>query len=313
MTIDQAISEAAALLPGVDETEKRRTARLLLGHVLGVDRAGLIVRAHDSIQIDQHDQYFVLVSRRVSGEPLQYITGHQEFFGLDFVVNPAVLIPRPETEFLVEEVLALAGRVGRNACAQTGESTAPSAFGSPETVADRGKNLTIIDIGTGSGCIAVALATRIADARIIATDLSGEALDTASLNAEKNRVGDRIEFVEGDLCDPLASLGLERSVDVIACNPPYVGMIDAPGLQKEVRDHEPATALYGGAQGLSFYGRLLAQAPSYLKPGGYLVCEIGYGQSDVIAVMAGSNDLELVKTTPDLQGIPRILTMRKKG
>jgi release factor glutamine methyltransferase len=312
MTIDEAISEAAALLPGVDETEKRRTARLLLGHVLGVDQGGLIVRGREVLPADQHDRYFALISRRASGEPLQYITGHQEFYGLDFIVNPAVLIPRPETEFLVEEVIALAETVRRNGSAGR-ESPAASESGASAAIAGGGKNITVVDIGTGSGCIAVALATRIAEARIIATDISEDALETARANAERNHVGGMIEFVEGDLCDALQDLKLECTVDVIACNPPYVATIDAPGLQREVRDHEPAMALYGGTQGLSFYSRLLAQAPAYLKAGGYLVCEVGYGQPDDVAAMATPHGLELAKVKPDLQGIPRILTLQRQG
>jgi release factor glutamine methyltransferase len=340
MTIDQAITEGTRRLPGEDDGEKRRTARLLLSHILGIDHAGLLVRSKDPIPEEQISQYFVLVSRRISGEPVQYIIGHQEFFGFDFLVNPAVLIPRPETEFLVERILKLAGAgtpldqyiglpgsVTQDVAAEynkqstddtsslrfTGRTQDACAPGYMESTGAPCAPMVIVDVGTGSGCIAVALAKMIPDARIIATDISHEALETARLNAQNNAVAHRIEFVEGDLFGSLADLGLENSIDFIACNPPYVAVRDSGTLQREVRDFEPRAALFGGVDGLGFYRRLLEEGLGYVKPEGYLVCEIGYGQMEGVGDLADPEHWYLVDFTPDLQQIPRVATLRKRS
>lgn len=280
--ISEAIAEGARQLQSANVNEARRTAGVLLCHLLGIDRTHLLTKSDQRIEESNYQSYLQLIERRAAGEPLQYITGHQEFYGLDFIVTPAVLIPRPETEFLVEQVIKLSG-------------VAP----------------LIVDVGTGSGCIAVAIATSLPNAKVIATDFSGAALAVAQKNAERNSVGQRIEFLEGDLLEPLARRGLELSVDILASNPPYVEAAGPEPVQREVKDWEPHTALFGGADGLGFYRRLLADGLKYVKPGGYLVCEIGYKQLDAISDIIAGPAWELTDVTNDLQGIPRTLTVRK--
>lgn len=287
-TISEAIAEAAARIRDAGHTEERRAARLLLANALGVDQTQLLVRSGDQLDGGIYDAYLGMVARRAAGEPLQHITGRQEFYGLDFVVTPDVLIPRPETEFLVEQVLGLAEEVFQ-------------------------RTPLIVDIGTGSGCIAVALARGLPAARFIGTDISAAALCIARTNAERNGVGGHIEFLEGDLFAALVGKGIKGTVDIIAANPPYVPANRPDSVERQVRDYEPPVALFGGEDGLTFYSRLLEGAPSYLKPGGYLVCEIGYSQLDAVRDIIDGTAFELVEVTSDLQGIPRTLTIRLEG
>ena len=286
LTVSEAIAEGARLLQSSGVNEARRTAGVLLCHVLSIDRTRLLTQSDRKIEEPDYQSYLRLIERRAAGEPLQYITGHQEFYGLDFIVTRDVLIPRPETEFLVEQVIKLASQ---------SHMTAP----------------LIVDVGTGSGCIAVAIATSLPDAKVIATDVSAAALAVAQKNAERNGVGGRIEFLYGDLLGPLRQRGLEAAVDILASNPPYVEEGRPELVQREVRDFEPHVALFGGADGLDFYRRLLADGLKYVKPGGYLVCEIGYTQLDAISDMIDGPSWELIEATNDLQGIPRTLTVRK--
>lgn len=267
--------------------QDRRTAGVLLAHVLGVDRTHLLTRSDEQIAGSEYEDYLRLIDRRAAGEPLQYITGHQEFYGLDFHVTPAVLIPRPETEFLVERIIKLM------------DDAIPSPL--------------IVDVGTGSGCIAVALAVNVPRARVIATDLSAAALEVARTNAEDHRASDRIEFFQGDLLEPLETRHLENSVDVLASNPPYVNDAHAELIQREVRDWEPREALFGGAEGLDFYRRLLVEGLTFVKPGGYMIFEIGYNQLDAIKEIIAALEWELIDVVNDLQGIPRTVTLRKPG
>jgi release factor glutamine methyltransferase len=285
-TIAQAITEGARRLRASCIDEERRTAGILLCHVLQIDRTHLLTNAEKQIDEPSYRRYVELVERRATGEPLQYITGHQEFYGLDFIVSPEVLIPRPETEFLVERVVEIAKEF----------SAEP---------------LLIAEVGTGSGCVAVAVAVHVPQARVIAIDISDAAIEVARRNAERHGVIDRIEFLEGDLFAPLAELRLEGAVDVLASNPPYVNEETFELLQREVRDWEPREALFGGVDGLDFYRRLIAESPHYLKPGGYVVLEIGFSQVDSISEMVKGNALELVDITPDLQGILRTLCLRR--
>jgi release factor glutamine methyltransferase len=287
MTIAEAIAEGARRLHNASVPEERRTAGVLLCHLLGVDRTHLLTRSDEEIEPSRYEQYIEFVERRASGEPVQYITGHQEFYGRDFAVTPDALIPRPETEFIIERVIAL------------------SALRPVASVP------LIVDIGTGSGCIAVTLAAEFPAARVIATDISSAALNVARANAERHSVSSRIEFLEGDLFEPLAGRGLEGAIDFIATNPPYVPSEDQYVLQREVREWEPQVALFGGPKGLDIYRLLLADAQNYLKPDGFLVCEIGYTQLDRVTEMINETGLEVVEVTSDLQGFPRTLTIRK--
>lgn len=298
-TIAEAIATGAEKLRDSAISEDRRTAGALLCHTLGIDRTHLLTRPHEPIAEPRYQEYLSFIERRAAGEPLQYITGHQEFYGLDFIVTPDVLIPRPETEFLVECVIRLARQ---------------SQPGAPELDCERGP--LVVDVGTGSGCIAVTLAAHMPGARVIATDISSAALAVARANAERHDVQDRILFVEGDLLEPLGevaggSRGADAAVDFIASNPPYVKEGEPETVQREVRDWEPPLALYGGEDGLSCYRRLLAGGTGHLKSGGHLVCEIGYDQLDAIREMIDAAKWELVDIIYDLQGIPRTLAIRK--
>ena len=224
---------------------------------------------------EQAVRYMELVERRYYGEPMQYITGHAHFYGLPFRVMPDVLIPRPETEHLIEKVLEIAGGV---------------------------ESARIVDVGTGSGCIAIALAHQLPDAAITAIDVSGAALTIARENAELNGVAHRIRFLEGDLLDPVAG----EQFDVVVSNPPYVSLADRDSLAVEVRDHEPAVALFAGDDGLDIYRRLIAAAFTALAPGGFVALEIGCGQSAPIGELLECSGFRGIEFVPDLQGILRV-------
>lgn len=284
-TIAQAITEGARRLRASFIEEERRTAGLLLCHVLQIDRTHLLTNAEKQIDEPSYHRYVELVERRATGEPLQYITGHQEFYGLDFIVTPAVLIPRPETEFLVERVVEIAKEF----------SAEP---------------LLIAEVGTGSGCVAVAVAVHVPQARVIATDISDAAIEVARRNAQRHGVIDRVEFLVGDLLKPLAERGLQGAINILASNPPYVEE-ESKLIQREVRDWEPHRALFGGAGGLEFHRRLLTDGFEYAKRDGYLTFEIGYGQFDAISEMIVESGWKLIDVTRDLRGIPRTLTVRK--
>jgi release factor glutamine methyltransferase len=284
-TIAQAIIEAAERLLAAEVGDERRTAISLLCHALGVDRTFVITRANEGLDEAPYQAFRALLERRASGEPMQYITGHQEFYGLDFKVTPDVLIPRPETEFLVEQVIK------------------------HSLTLDPANDLLIADAGTGSGCIAIALAVNIKKAQVLATDISPAALRVARENAQA--LGAKIEFFEGDLLAPLAGRELQGRIDFLVSNPPYIALQDAPTLQREVREWEPHGALFADQDGLKFYRRLLGEGQQYVKSGGFLICEIGYNQLDAIKPMIDRKVWQLEEVTNDLQGIPRILTFRK--
>jgi release factor glutamine methyltransferase len=222
----------------------------------------------------------VLIARRRAGEPVQYIVGEAEFYGLPFRVTRNVLIPRPETEHLVEKAIELAGRFVRP---------------------------RIADVGTGSGAIAVALAARLPQATVTATDRSGAALDLARSNAARNGVGDRIRFLEGDLLAPVA----EESFEIVVSNPPYVAAEDRDSLAVEVRDYEPPLALFGGRGGLEIYRRLIPAGFAVIVPGGFLALEIGHGQQEAIGALLAASGFHAIEFTPDLQGIPRVAAAQR--
>ena len=270
MTLRDALTEASA-------TITRRDAETMLAHLLERDRAWLLAHPEEELTAAQLRALVAMTERRAEREPLQYITGVQEFFGLSLRITPATLIPRPETEHLVEAVLAWAA-------AQLSESP----------------KLKVLDVGTGSGAIAIALAKSLPDAEIVACDVSTAALAVARGNAE--RLGARVRFVESDLLAAFAEYPL---FDVIAANPPYVPDLDGALLQAEVRDHEPHIALFGGADGLDLYRRLIPQAQAALRAGGLLAMELGFGQSEPLAALLGGwKDVRFVE---DYAGIPRIV------
>jgi release factor glutamine methyltransferase len=261
------------LQTGPHPDRARQDAETLLLHVLGQNKAWLLAHLDDEFPEDQAKRFVEFFERRYTGEPIQYITGECEFYGLPFRVTRDVLIPRPETEHLVEKVLALAAN-----------------FPNPR----------VVDIGTGSGAIAVALAHHLPHATITAIDLSATALTVAEQNAKRNRVA--IRFIEGDLLTPVAS----EQFDILVSNPPYVPEPDRSTLSVEVRDHEPALALFAGSDGLDIYRRLIPQAFASLIPGGFLALEIGYGQSPAIANLLATSGFHQIEFLPDLQQIPRV-------
>ncbi len=228
-----------------------------------------------------------LIARRMACEPLQYILGTQEFCGLEFAVSPSVLIPRPETELLVREVVRQ-HRAGHRA--------------------------TLVDVGTGSGCLAVTLAATLRGASVLAIDRSADALQVAKCNAVTHGVLEAIEWLHGDLLAPLAGRGLEGRVDVIVSNPPYIAERDMPGLQPEVRLFEPHLALVSGPLGTEFHRRLLQDALPFLVPQGLLVMEIGQGQADAVRALARDTaGYAPVAVVDDAAGIERVVIARKLG
>ncbi|MDQ5836481.1 MAG: peptide chain release factor N(5)-glutamine methyltransferase [Acidobacteriota bacterium] len=287
LTIADALREAATRLRVAGVEEARREAGSLLSHVTGRDRTHIITHADEELTPDELSALRAAVSRRAAGEPMQYITGRQEFYGLEFEITSDVLIPRPETELLVETAL--------------------------ELLKERPSPL-VCDVGTGSGCVAVALLHARDDARALALDISAEALRVAARNAERHGVGSRMLALVSDC---LEALGAEEYADLrfdlIASNPPYIAERDLAGLQREVREHEPRVALTPGGDGLSVIRRLLTEAPRRLKPRGHLLMEIGFNQHEQVAALVDPRAWTLLDIHRDLQGIPRTVALRLAG
>ena len=258
-------------------------AAYLLRYTLAISQASLIANHDRTLTHAEQTAYNALIARRITHEPIQYITGEREFYGLPLRVTRAVLIPRNATEHLVEAVL---------------EEMKPRA--------ETGETLRLIDVGTGSGAIAIALAQHLPSAQFTAVDLSTEALDVAASNAALNSVGGRIRFLESDL---LSAVATEGSFDAVVSNPPYVPVGDRKTLHPEVRDFEPAGALFAGADGLDIYRRLVPQAHASLKREGLLAMEIGHGQSEAMRVLLAC--WKDVRFVDDLEQIPRVVLARK--
>ena len=300
----------AARLRAAGVGTPRLDAEVLLAHVLGTNRAGLYARLHAASSDDVAARLAAAIDRRARREPVAYITGVQEFWSLPFAVSPAVLIPRPETELLVEIVCRLS-REGAEVRRCGGESACgPRDRQHLRTSARPHLRTTIssiCDVGTGSGCIAVALARELATARVVATDVSLGALAVGARNAARHGVAERVAFIGGDLFD---ALDPDLLFDVIVSNPPYLSSADcrAPEL-----DFEPPTALAGGADGLAHIRRLIESAPARLRPGGWLVMELGSGQDAAVRRLASAAGLAQVDVEPDLAGIPRALVARRAG
>ena len=267
----------------------RLNAELLLAHSLNLGREELYMRLHGQLKEREKEALEKLIQRRISGEPLQYILEHQEFWSIDFKVGPRVLIPRPETELLVEQsLLILAG---------TSFKRIPS----------------VLEIGTGSGAIAVALAKEVKNIFLVATDISRDALILAKENAKSAGVQDQIQFVNGDLLGPFHSSKQREVFDLILSNPPYIIRSEIGSLAKEVRDYEPVVALDGGEDGLEFYRRLISQALSYLRKGGWFLLEVGQGQAERVAKqIQGSGTFLEPQILPDLAGIERVVKAQRE-
>ena len=282
---------------GIEPAEAAVDADDLARHALGGwERGQLLVRQHDACPAGFAGVFDTLVRRRERREPTGYIIGHREFWNLDIEVGPGVLVPRPETELLVEETLARLSAGGPETDSRP--ALAPGA---------RAARLRIADVGTGSGCIAVALARWLPSAKVIAIDASDGALAVARRNAVRHDVSDRVRCVRGDLL-----AGVAGPFDAVVSNPPYVPAPDIAGLQPEVRDYEPAQALSGGLDGLEVIRRLVPEGAAVLGPGGWLLFEFGFGQADgVRAIIAAEPRLELVETRLDFAGIPRVAVARR--
>lgn len=283
ITVRSALRDGMAELAAAKTPSHALAAELLLMHATGADRAWIYAHGERELSEEAAQQFFELVARRAKGVPTQYLTGKQEFWGIEFEVTPAVLIPRPETEHVIE--------VGLERIAEH---------------ATRNDSLCIADVGTGSGCIAVALARELPNAHVTATDISVEALKIAMCNAEKQGVAGRVKFVECDLLDVAGCRS--GKFDLIASNPPYVARAEEHGLAREVREHEPEQALFGGATGTEIYARLITQAAHNLRAGGLLVMEIGFGAAQRVRDMLVGQLWNDIRVTHDLAGIPRVIS-----
>ena len=283
LTAVNLLSQAVAELVEHSVLTPRLDAEVLLAHALQTGRAALYSRLHEPLPAESVAAFRELLRRRVQHEPLQYITGVREFWSLDLRVDPRVLIPRPETEVVIETALRL--------LSQSAVGHRPSAF---------------LDIGTGSGCIAIALAKELPQAEIWATDICPDVLAVASENARSHRVTERIQFLQDDLFAAVAEK--EGRFDLIVTNPPYVARSELTALQPEVRDWEPPVALDGGPDGLEFYRRLLHEGPIYLRAGGWLVMEIGHGQGKAVMRLAQDRcDLSNCRCVSDYAGRERVI------
>lgn len=285
LTLNQAIRVAAEKLAQAGVATARLDAEVLLSHIVKRDRAWIITHIHDSLDEGYRALFEKAIARRTKREPLQHIIGKQEFWGLDFIVTPDVLIPRPETELVVESAIKTAR-----------DMPAP----------------VIIDLCTGSGCIAVSLATALPAGRFFAVDISEKALAIARENARGHGVSDRIRFLEGNLFRPLEELDVRGRVDMIVSNPPYVRSTELNGLQAEVRDYEPETALIAGPDGTEIHQRIISAAPEYLRQHGTLIMEMGMGQAETLARMFKATDAyNPVEILKDLAGIDRVIVAEK--
>jgi release factor glutamine methyltransferase len=320
MDIRTALKQGLAQLRAARVPSHTLAAELLLLHVLGRDRTWIYAHPEEEISSSDVQRFLELIARRSSGEPTQHLTGKQEFWGLEFEVTPDVLIPRPETEHVIEVALdRLAVREIRAGRKQTFS----------------GEGLQIADVGTGSGCIAIALAKELPGATIYATDISKAALAVARHNAARHSASGQIHFLESNLLERVSTVGARYIVplqdkaksvaeheapvtshqspllDLIASNPPYIGRREAATLMGEVRDHEPEVALYGGEEGYELYAGLIAQAGARLKPGGILVLELGHNSLPAVQPLLDAPFWTNVSVTNDLAGIPRVIAAER--
>jgi release factor glutamine methyltransferase len=282
-SIADVLAEASQILRNAGVPEARREAASLLAHTIAKDRTFLISHAEHELSTNEFKSFADSVARRARGEPLQYITGQQDFYGRVFRVSPDVLIPRPETELLVEAAL--------------------------ELISASQRPVRVCDVGTGSGCIAITLASENSNVSGVAVDISPSALDIAKQNALAYNVDDRLKFMLSDCFDALPKDG--SLFDLIASNPPYVSADVVAGLQREVKDHEPMVALTPGSDGLSIIRRLITESTQFLRKDGHLLLEIGFDQGEAVRALVNETHWELVDICPDLQGIPRIVILRK--
>jgi release factor glutamine methyltransferase len=284
--LKESLASAIARLTAHNVPSPRMNAELLLMFLLDCDRAYLYAHPERELTADESSRYETALAERARGVPAQYITGHQEFWGMDLIVTPAVLIPRPETEHVIETALELA-------------RSEAEAHGRP------GHLVRIADVGTGSGCIALALVKELPNVEIHATDISGAALEVARANASRHQLAGRVQFHQADLLQ-----GMSPPFDLVVSNPPYVGESEADEVQLEVRKFEPRDAVFAGPTGVEVIARLIRQAHAALRPGGWLVMEIsGTIEEKVEKLLKEWNNVQI---KPDLQSIPRVALAEKK-
>jgi release factor glutamine methyltransferase len=312
MDIRAALKEGMAQLRAAQIPSHPLATELLLMHALGRDRTWIYSHPEEFVDPAAAAKFLALIARRAAGEPVQYLTGKQEFWGLEFEVTPAVLIPRPETEHVIEVALARLGERGLKIHMDTG---APR------------EKLHVADVGTGSGCLAVALAWELPHAEVSATDISAAALEVAGRNAARHGVADHVHFLRCDLLtgfgkkDP-SSVGARHAVpastqdrppfDLIVSNPPYIARNEAAQLRREVRDHEPRAALFGGPTGIEMYQRLIDQSRDLLRDRGILVLELGHDSAEHVREIFNAQPAwTKVAITMDLAGIPRVLAAER--
>ena len=276
------IARARSLLvaAGIPADDAALDAEVLARHALGWDRGTLLAHGREPAPADFAPAFDALVARRINREPVAQIVGRREFWGRDFKVTTDVLVPRPETELIVEEALAFA---------------------------EEHEYRTVVDVGTGSGCIAISLACELPDIRVLAVDISDAALALAQRNAELHAVADRVTFQRADVLD-----GVDGPFDLVLSNPPYLAASEAPLLQPEVARFEPYGALFGGGDGLDVIRRLLHDTPRALAPGGRLILECGMGQDRAVADAAVAEGWKVLRIRDDLQGIPRTLVLARE-
>ena len=281
ISISNAILEGTQALHAAGVAEARRESGSLLAHAIGRDRTFVVTHTDEPVEAEALEAFRMLIEQRATGEPLQYLTGHQDFFELDFEVTPDVLIPRPETELIVEIALELL-------------EDDPDPF--------------LADIGTGSGCIVISLLHELRNALAIATDISAAALCVAQRNADRHGVAERLTVIESDC---FARVDAGRSFSLVASNPPYIRDDEMETLQREV-GYEPRAALAGGPDGLDIIRQLLCEAAPFLRRGGHFIFEIGVGQNALVGQLINREFWELTEVRPDLQGIARAVVLRKK-
>lgn len=281
MRLDKAVADSASLLEAAGVKDPQREARLLLGYILNKQLSFIFAFPETELTAEEITEFDRVVKRRAAREPFQYIVGKRELYGLDFIVTPDVLIPRPETEFLVEAAIEHLSCI-----------TEPH----------------FLDIGTGSGCIPISILKNLTDAKAVAVDISPEALNVAEQNAKFHNVSDRLDLKLSNLYTDLEQV----KFDLIASNPPYISTDEMTAIQPEVIDHEPHLALTDGADGLSIIKDIISRAPHYLKSGGIILIEIGSTQSHKVSEMFLPDIWTDVTFIPDLQQIPRIASARLK-
>ncbi|MBI5193310.1 MAG: peptide chain release factor N(5)-glutamine methyltransferase [Nitrospirae bacterium] len=307
-TIKLILKWASEYLSSQKITDAYMEAEYLLTHALDCSRKEILLDPDKVLSNEEVVRFNDFIYRRGRREPAHYIIGEVEFRGLIFKVNKDVLIPRPETELLVEEAVNIVNKYECDAPSPHLENSLPFKGRVRVGMGLTLNNLTILDLCTGSGCIAISIAKEIPVSRVYAVDISDGAVKIAQENAKRNGVDDKITFLTGDLYKAIEPLGLEGKVDLLVSNPPYVSKLEMAELQPEIKNYEPLLALYGGEDGLDFYRRIIREAPRYLSSGGFLIMELGYGEAEgVRSLIENEKFFRGIETIKDLAGIDRVI------